>query len=707
MKHIYLFLLLFCTSLPAQINVSGTAKDTDNTPLAGANIYLKGTLDGSISSENGNFRFTTSTSGKGILVCSYIGYESQEREIDLSSEKSVNIKFVLNAISIAGEEVVVRASTFNSGTGNSVTLTPLEVLTIPGAAADIFRAIQSFPGVQQVDDGAGLFVRGGDVAETAIIVDGAYLKRPYRYESPTGGFFGTISPFLVDGTVFSSGGFSSRYGNALSGVLAIDSRGIPSRRQTTLSASLAAGSVLLSLPIKEEKFGLSLSANYSNTEALFELNGHRREISNYPSAYDLNLNSTWQYSQTGSAKLFLFREGNQTGLEVADQGELTIFEGDGITELANLQVKQAIGRSWVFSSNLAASDFTRGQKLNLLDLDITESLGQFTVSMDYLSSSGLSLLSGAGTFINRIAYKGTVPIFDEDSPQSSYDIDVSYEDVDTHVFQELQGQISDKVQYTIGWRGENHTLSNTFTLDPRLSVSVPLTQQASLVFSGGRYHQLPSLDYFDADFGNASLQPQRSWHAISGVSVEKDRYLFRLEGYYKRYSQLVREGSDRAFSSNGSGYSRGIDVFIKRNHPRYSGWIAYSYLQSKREWLRAPALSPTRFDISNQLTFVGKADLSLRWHLAFSYRYTTGRPYTSSATTYLDSRVPDYHKADASINYLRSFFPGNLTVFFLAVANVFNRDNIFDYRYSADFSRREAVNSSMLRNVYFGMSFTL
>ncbi|MEL6822879.1 MAG: TonB-dependent receptor [Calditrichota bacterium] len=326
--------------------------------------------------------------------------------------------------------------------------------------------------------------------------------------------------------------------------------------------------------------------------------------------------------------------------------------------------------------------------------------------MDYLGSTKWNILTGAGIFQNKISYQGQVPIYDENSPINSYDIDVAYKDVDSHVFQELQGQIGDKLQYTVGWRGENHTLSNTFTFDPRFSISIPLTEEATLLFSGGRYHQLPSLDYFDADFGNASLQPQRSWHAISGLSFEKDKYLFRLEGYYKRYSQLVTEGSNRNFDSNGNGYSRGVDIFLKRNHPRYSGWVSYSFLQSRREWLRAPNLSPTRFDISNQLTFVGKADLSLRWHLAFSYRYTTGRPYTSSATTYLDSRVPDYHKADASINYLRSFFPGNLTVFFFAIANVFNRDNIFDYRYSADFSRREVVNSTMRRNVYFGLSFT-
>ncbi|MGH1364067.1 MAG: TonB-dependent receptor [Calditrichia bacterium] len=707
MKSICIALLLISLTISAsEQTVFGTVSDIKGIPLQGANIYIDGTLDGAVSDANGRFSFKTTAKDSQLLVCSYLGYAISKIALHLQSNSSTQLAVQLISQELRGETVTVTASNFSSGSEKGVTLTPLEVLTIPGAAADIFRAIQSFPGLQQVDDGAGLFVRGGDVSETAIIIDGAYLKRPYRYESPTGGFFGTISPFLVKGTSFSSGGFGAQHGNALSGVLSMQSRDIPLQRKITVGAGLAAFSLLAELPVSEEKFGVSLSGNFSDTEALFKLNNHQRKISSYPRSYDLNVNSVYKYTATGQVKLFLFQEGNRTGIEIPEPGQTAFFEGNGTTQLGNIQLKQALGTSLVVKVNIAQSNFVREQNLRFLDLNIEEQFGQLSSSAEYLFASGNSLLSGISFFRNTIRYDGIVPIEDP-SPgaPTSYRISTNHRNNQPTVFQKLKASAG-KLNYAIGWRAEHHSIANTTTIDPRASLSYRMSKDFTLVFSGGQYHQLPDLDYFDAEIGSATLQPQKAWHSVGGVSFENEAWHFRAEAYYKRYRQLVQE-SGAQLTSNGNGYSRGVDLFLKRNHARYSGWISYSYLQSRREWLDAPTLSPTRFDITNQLTIVGKAALSLRWNVAFSYRFATGRPFTSSATTYHDSRVAAYHKGDLSINYLRSFFPGNLTVFYAAVANVFNRNNIFDYSYSPDYSQRVAVTSTMRRNVYFGMSFSL
>ena len=97
-------------------------------------------------------------------------------------------------------------------------LTALQVATTPGATADVARAIQTLPGVQNVDEGTGLFVRGGDVSETKVLLNESVMLSPYNYETPTGNFTTTVNPFLLEGIFFSSGGFGARYGNVLSGV---------------------------------------------------------------------------------------------------------------------------------------------------------------------------------------------------------------------------------------------------------------------------------------------------------------------------------------------------------------------------------------------------------------------------------------------------------------------------------------------------------
>jgi hypothetical protein len=69
--------------------------------------------------------------------------------------------------------------------------------------------------------------------------------------------------------------------------------------------------------------------------------------------------------------------------------------------------------------------------------------------------------------------------------------------------------------------------------------------------------------------------------------------------------------------------------------------------------------------------------------------------------------VPDYLKVDIQVTYLHSFFDSNTTVFYIAVSNVLGRINVFDYRYSSDWQRRDAVESSFGRSVYFGFSFNM
>ena len=106
------------------------------------------------------------------------------------------------------------ASSYTASEERTATLTPLEVVSIPGTAADVNRALQTLPGIQQVDEGTGLFVRGGDAYETKVFPNDAALLNPMDIQSPNGTFMGTVDPFLLDGIGFSSGGFGARSGNA-------------------------------------------------------------------------------------------------------------------------------------------------------------------------------------------------------------------------------------------------------------------------------------------------------------------------------------------------------------------------------------------------------------------------------------------------------------------------------------------------------------
>ena len=75
----------------------------------------------------------------------------------------------------------------------------LDVVRLPGARADVMLYVQNLAGVNQLNDEAGLFVRGGDSNEVLTMLDEAVLYHPYQYETVTGGIRGTVDPFLTSG----------------------------------------------------------------------------------------------------------------------------------------------------------------------------------------------------------------------------------------------------------------------------------------------------------------------------------------------------------------------------------------------------------------------------------------------------------------------------------------------------------------------------
>ncbi|TMN59328.1 hypothetical protein, partial [Pseudoalteromonas piscicida] len=77
----------------------------------------------------------------------------------------------------------------------------------------------------------GLFIRGGSAEEAKIIIDGTVVNNFFYSSVPGIAQRGRFSPFLFNGTVFSSGGYSAVYGQALSSILSLESIDIPEQSE--------------------------------------------------------------------------------------------------------------------------------------------------------------------------------------------------------------------------------------------------------------------------------------------------------------------------------------------------------------------------------------------------------------------------------------------------------------------------------------------
>ena len=88
----------------AQTKVGGLIFDEENEPVAYATVLFKGSIEGTISDENGRF-YLESKKTWSQLVVSFIGYESIE--FDLPEKINYNLKFVLKEDSNTLNEVVI------------------------------------------------------------------------------------------------------------------------------------------------------------------------------------------------------------------------------------------------------------------------------------------------------------------------------------------------------------------------------------------------------------------------------------------------------------------------------------------------------------------------------------------------------------------------------------------------------------------------
>lgn len=258
-------------SAPVSTRLAGTVRDAAGRPLPGVNVFLKTTFDGASTDSLGRFRFATSHAARLIsLVVSFIGFEPLEIPVRLGLGPISLPGIRLQASGAQLGDVVVTAGAFEaSDEKRSSVLKPLDIVTTAGALGDIAGALNALPGTTRVGETGQLFVRGGAASETKTYLDGLPVQTPYGGAVPNVAARGRFSPFLFKGMVFSTGGYSAEFGQALSAVVALNSTDLAPETQIGISLLSVGGSV--SRTQRWERTSVALSADYTNLALYYQL----------------------------------------------------------------------------------------------------------------------------------------------------------------------------------------------------------------------------------------------------------------------------------------------------------------------------------------------------------------------------------------------------------------------------------------------------
>ena len=102
-----------------------------------------------------------------------------------------------------------------------IDLNPRNAKILPGAAEDVFRTLQSLPGILAPNDfSSQLIVRGSGPDQNLIMMDDIEIFNPYRLY----GVVSMFNPDAVSDVNLISGGFPAKYGDRLSAVLDVTNR---------------------------------------------------------------------------------------------------------------------------------------------------------------------------------------------------------------------------------------------------------------------------------------------------------------------------------------------------------------------------------------------------------------------------------------------------------------------------------------------------
>lgn len=706
MKIIFtLFLLLFVLSNSvAQTKLSGKITDSKNQPLPGANVYLKDTYDGISTDLDGNFSFITDEDGEALLLVSYVGFKTFSENVLLDGKEKI-FNIILYEESKELGTVVISAGTFEASDENkAVILRPMDVVTTAGASADIYGALQTLPGTTPIGEAEGLFVRGGSASETRTIIDEMAVQNPFYTSVPDIPSRGRFSPFLFKGTVFSTGGYSAQYGQALSSVLVLKTQDLAPKTQSALSImALGLGGSHVQ---RWENSSLAFEGGYYNLGPYFKVQKQRTDWKDAPESGEGSLNYRTKISNTGILKAFTSYSYGSFSLyqqNLDDLSNKSYFKNTGGNFFLNTNIREILWQDWAFfagySFSLDDDNFDFG--VDKAKREDTFHAGKFTVQKNIFSNSFLTFGGEVQNLKHGTAFNNLNAELNETYLAGYLETDVFF---------------TNDFAARFGARAEHSKLIDKFNIAPRVSLAYRVGTYDQINFAYGQFYQTPGLDFLaqSRNFGY-----ERADHYILNYQYIGTSRTFRIEFYYKDYSDLAKGTVFTypyfnlpfvPFSNDGKGYAKGFDIFWRDKETfKYTDyWISYSFLDTKREFRNYPGLATPTFASPHTLSVVAKHWIpSLMSLVGATYTFSKGRTYFNpSNPEFLGDKAKDYHNLSISFSYLTSIF-NNFTVVYFSIDNIIGYNNIFGYRYSSDGTVSSPVLAPALRSAFIGMFISL
>lgn len=700
-------------------------------PIPGANVILIGSKYGASTDLDGNFVISSIDIGTYQIKISSVGYSTiVKTDIIVNSAKPTDLLIELMEESIEFESVNVKANYFMkdpSEIGSLSNFSYEEIRRAPGGFEDVVRALTVLPGVAQTGAGRNdLIVRGGAPSENLYIVDGFVVPNINHFgtQGATGGPISYINLDYVRETSFSTGGFSSLYGDKLSSVLTIDLRDGRKDKiggKGTISASQFGFN--LEGPISN-KGNFIFSVRRSYLDFIFDAAG----FNFVPEYYDVLSKFNYEISQKEKLS-FLFisafdkvKFNNKTSEDRYENSR--ILGSNQNSYVTGVSYRRLISNGFftlTLGRNFTDYDsFQRDSLLNPIFQNISRE-GENELKGDLIYKFSKTSELNLGASIKSIKFSADVKLptfyttFGELLSITSVKTKSNF--IKSNIYAQYSDLFFNRLRLNLGARLDYFSgIETNYYFNPRFSIAYLLSDLANLNLSIGQYSQSPSYIWLAAVPTNKNLKAVKVNQIVIGYERNlSDDLRLKLEGFSKIYSDyptsLLRPylvlantgagfvGSEDNFSSfgfeplisAGKGIVNGLELSLQKKAsdiPHY-GIISLTYSKA-----RFTALDGIERDGSYDQRLIINATggyiFNESWEASLKFKFATGNPYTpfnndgtQSVINYNTKRFKSFHSIDIRVDKRWDFDGWNL-ITYLDIQNIYNNKNSnvirWDYR---------------------------
>ncbi len=728
------FLLFSLVSIAQdQYTISGYVQDNESGEnLIGVSIYDQNTYKGSASNQYG-FYSLTMQEGNYTIIYSFIGYKSITKEIYLNKDIRLNIG--LSSDAIITEEVIVTGERLDKNVSSSnMSQNKLEVgnikqLPVILGEVDILKSAQLLPGIQSGGEGSsGLYVRGGGPDQNLILLDEAVVYNA----SHLFGFFSVFNADAIKDINIIKGGMPAEYGGRLSSVLDITMKdGNNKKYEIDGGIGLLSSRLTIQGPVQKEKSSFIISGRRTYIDVLTKPFMPKDNAFDGSGYYFYDLTTKINYRISDRDRLYLSgyfgrdvfnfaNTNNGFGIKIPWGNATTSLRWNHLFHDKLFMNTSLIFSDYRFEFNIDQQDF---------ELKIFSGINDWNTKVDFLYQPnqrhtvkfGANYTYHEFTPGNASGRSGDV-VFEPDQIFKQYSNEGAlYLSDDFEISDDLKihaGLRYSSFQHS-GYISFRDYIINDLTkskdnyrhIEPRLSFRHRLSSTSSLK---GAYTQ--NYQYIHLASTSSVSLPTDLWiPSSSGIepkfanqyalgyfkNLKENMYETSLEAYYKEMTNLIeyKEGvlpedntnssSDDAFAF-GDGESYGIEILIKKNKGKTTGWIGYTLSKTTRFFddVNNGVEFPAKYDRRHDLSITATHKLSKKWSLSSVFVYATGNAITLPTERYVIGdniyteytsrngfRMEPYHRLDIGATYTLSKKKRFQSSWNFSIYNVYSRKN--------------------------------